>query len=148
MDYTTTLRLFQTGKGICCEIAPAYSYLLMQAGVEATTMMGFDHEWSYVRIGGHEYHIDPTFVLEGSESLAWFMMNDVQREKDGFIPDQCVITSNYSQDHPHPDYTADDDTFSVLWDYNFEAFFPERGILRCWRHTEEWDMDYFDFCYE
>ena len=44
VDYTTTYRLFATGTGICFEIARAYSYLLMQAGVDASTVMGNAHE--------------------------------------------------------------------------------------------------------
>ena len=148
LDYVTTLRLFQTGTGICSEISPAYSYLLMQAGVEATIMIGNNHEWSYVRIGGRDYHIDPTFVLNSAESLAWFMMTDEQREKDGFVKGEYFMTSNYAQDHPHPEHTADDSTFSVLWDYNLEEFLPDRNSLRCWRHTEGWEKEYFDFDYD
>ncbi len=44
VDYTMTYRLFESGTGICFEIARAYSYLLMQAGVDATTVMGGGHE--------------------------------------------------------------------------------------------------------
>ena len=124
LDYTTTLRLFRTGTGICCEIAPAYSYLLMQAGVDATVMIGNNHEWSYVRIGGHDYHVDPTFVISSDESLAWLMMTDEQRAKEGFGKGEYFITSNYSRDHAHPDY-----------------------ILSCRRYTEGWETVYFDFAY-
>lgn len=148
VDYTTTLRLFRTGKGICSEIAPAYSYLLMQAGVDATVMMGNDHEWSYVLINGCNYHIDPTYVLDSDESLAYFMMTDTQRGKDGFDPEKCTIVSNYSQDHPHPSYTADNDSFSVIWDYQLEAFLPEEHRLRCWKWTEGWEKERFVFDYE
>ena len=147
VDYTTTLRLFRTGKGICSEIAPAYSYLLMQAGVDATVMMGNDHEWSYVRINGHNYHIDPTYVLSTEESLSYFMMTDTQREKDGFSLEKCTIVSNYSNDHPHPAYTADDGSYSVLWDCSLDAFLPESHSLRCWKYKEGWEKDFmvFDF---
>ncbi len=145
---TTPMHLFRTGTGICSEIAPAYSYLLMQAGVEATTMLGTDHEWSYVRIGGREYHIDPTFVLSSEESLEYFMMNDEQRALSGFPRDDMVITSNYSQDHPHPDYAADDSTFSVLWGYQFEELFPDENKLRCWQYSEGWEKVHFDFNYD
>ena len=125
LDYTTTLRVFQTGTGICCEVAPAYSYLLMQAGVDATVMNGTNHAWSYVRIGGRDYHIDPTFVLSSEEgSLEWFMMTDEQRGKDGFERDRSFIVCNYSQDHPHPDYAADDDTYAEMWDRRIEDYLP------------------------
>ena len=148
LDYTTTLRLFQTGKGICCEIAPAYSYLLMQAGVEATVMVGYNHQWSYVRIGGRDYHIDPTFVISSDSSLAWLMMTDEQREKDGYEKNGCFIICNYSQDHPHPDYTADDSTYSMIWDCCFEEFLPDENKLRCRLYSEGWEADCIDFFYE
>ena len=145
---TTPMHLFRTGTGICSEIAPAYSYLLMQSGVEATTMMGPDHEWSSVRIGGHEYHIDPTFVLESEESLEYFLMTDEQRALSGFTREEMTITSNYSGDHPHPDYMANDSTYSVLWNYQFEALFPNENRLRCWQYTEGWEKAYVDFDYD
>ena len=146
-DYTTTYRLFKTGMGICREIAPAYSYLLMQAGVEATVMSGSRHQWSYVRINGRNYHIDPTYLLSDRNSLSYFMMTDDQRDAEGCSKDDFQITCNYSEDHPHPDYTADDDTFSTIWDYIFERFFPDENKLLCWRYTEDWKEEYIEFDY-
>lgn len=147
VDYTTPCRPLRTGIGICSEFAPLYSYLLMQAGVDATTMSGSAHEWSYVRTGGLNYHIDPTFVLGDEGSLAYFMMTDDQREATGISKDVFVITSNYSTENPHPDYTADDDRFSPLWERRFDAFFPDQDILRCWQYTEGWDKRFLDFDY-
>ena len=147
VDYTTPLRVFETGMGICTEISRAYSYLLMQAGVDAATVMGGGHEWSYVRINSVNYHIDPTFAINNLSSLAYFMMTDEQREATGYGKDGFVFISNYSQDHPHPDYTADDDTFRPLWERQLEAFSPEENILRCWQYTEGWEKDYLDFDY-
>lgn len=147
VDYATTYRLFRTGNGICSEIAPAYSYLLMQAGVDATTMMGAAHEWSYVRINGHNYHIDPTFAINNMDSLAYFMMTDEQREATGYGREVSFITSNYSKDHPHPDYTADEGSFSQIWGYQLEEFFPEKDKLRCWQYIEGWEKRYLDFDY-
>ena len=145
---TTPMHVFRTGTGICSEIAPAYSCLLTQTGVEATTMMGASHEWSYVRIGGCEYHIDPTFVLDGEESLEYLMMTDEQRALSGFARDEMTITSNYSADHPHPEYSADDGTYSAIWDYRFEKLLPEENKLRCWQYSEGWEKVHFDFNYD
>ena len=147
VDYTTTYRLFKTGIGICSEIAPAYSYLLLQAGVEATIMMGDSHEWSYVRINGHNYHIDPTFVIGEPGSLAYLMMTDDQRAYSGYSKEKSIITSNYSQDHPHPDYVADDDAFSPIWQANFEELLPDENILRCWQYGEGWVKEMISFDY-
>ena len=148
VDYTSAYRFFQNGIGICHEIALAYSYLLMQAGVEATTMMGSDHEWSYVRISGKNYHIDPTFVLGDKYSLSYFMMNDEQRTANGYGRDHYVITSNYSHEISLPTYTADDDTFRPLWNKPFESFSHEDHTVLC--STEvgdagEWSYIEFDY---
>lgn len=147
VDYTTTYRLFKTGTGICFEIARAYSYLLMQAGVDAATVMGGAHEWSYVRINGVNYHVDPTFALDTGRSLAYFMMTDGRREATGYGREGFVFVSNYSQDHPHPDYTADDDHFAALWERRLEDFSPREHILRCWKFTDEGERDVIDFDY-
>ena len=147
VDYTTTYRLFETGTGICFEIARAYAYLLMQAGVDATTVMGAAHEWSYVRSNNVNYHIDPTFAIDTLSSLAYFMMTDEQREATGYNKEGFIFISNYSQDHPHPEYTADDDTFRSLWDRRLEAFSPRENILRCWQFTSGWEKDYLDYDY-
>ena len=147
MDYTTTYRLFGSGTGICFEIARAYSYLLMQVGVDATTVMGGGHEWNYVRINGFNYHVDPTFAIDSGSSLAYFMMTDEQREETGYVRDGFIFICNYSQNHPHPEYTADDDTFEPLWERQLDALFLRENILRCWQYTEGWEKSYFDFDY-
>lgn len=120
--WLSSYRVLTGGTGICQEVSVAYAYLLMQAGVEATTMFGqraYDHErhqWAYVRINGRDYHIDPTYVLN-DPTLRYFMMDDAQREAaDEYMREYYTITSNYSQDHPHPEYAAFDRTYSPLWD--------------------------------
>ena len=119
----------------------------MQAGVDATIMMGGDHQWSYVRINGKDYHIDPTFVIGSQGSLSYFMMTDEQRDLTGYNRAEYIITSNYAQDHPHPDYTADDDTFRPVWDYTFEAFFPAEDKLLCWQYADNLEKDYLECDY-
>lgn len=148
VDYTTSYRFLTTGIGICHEISTAYSYLLMQVGVEATTMMGGDHEWSYVRLNGCNYHIDPTFALSTPDSLCYFLMTDEQREASGFDRNAWFITSNYSQDNPHPDYAADDETFCPLWDLNFESFSHESHTVYCTAEAGEFgERKSFEFDY-
>ena len=148
VDYTSAYRFFETGIGICHEISSAYSYLLMQAGVEATIMMGSDHQWSYVRIHGHNYHIDPTFAINNQGSLSFFMMTDQQREATGYGKEEYIIASNYAQDHAHPDYVADDPFFEALWDTSFETFFHDTHTILCWAETGdygEWTYLKFDY---
>ncbi len=156
-EYTeeiSCLRFFRTGKGICQEVSTAYSYLLMQAGVDATVMSGTRasdgeaHQWSYVRINGWNYHIDPTCVLD-THTLDYFMMNDEQREATGFGKDTWIITSNYAREHPHPDYAAEDDTFRPLWDgwYNW-SFIHDEKILKCWGEDENGEYVVLEFDYQ
>ncbi len=155
VDYTSCYRFFQTGIGICHEISSAYSYLLLQAGVQATTMSGnrsldgMGHQWSYVRINGKEYHIDPTYVLGTGGALRYFLMTDAKREEEDFY-DQATFyaVSHYSQDHPHPAYVADDETFAPLWAYAFESFDHAAHTVFCPEGESEYgEWTYYKFDY-
>ena len=129
-DYTSSYRLLTGKTGICSEISKAYSYLLMQVGVNATTVMGGDHEWSYIRLNGKNYHIDPTFVLSMDPGdLAYFLMTDDQRDVDGYEKANYTYVSNYAQDYPHPAYAANDETFAKLWSVYFDSLDHENQIL-------------------
>ncbi len=155
VDYTSCYRFFQTGIGICHEVSSAYSYLLLQAGVQATTMSGnraYDHEghqWSYVRLNGKEYHIDPTYVLGTGGALRYFLMTDAKREEeDSYDPATFYAVSHYSQDHPHPDYVADDETFAPLWDQFFEALDRDTHTVLCPTTQSDYgEWSYFRFDY-
>ena len=154
VDYTSCYRFFQTGIGICHEISSAYSYLLLQAGVQATTMSGnraYDeagHQWSFVRINGKNYHIDPTYALGTGGDLCYFMMTDAQREaEDCYDPATFYAVSHYSRENPHPDYTADDETFRPLWDLSYEAFNHETHTVCGQKQSDygEWTNYTFDY---
>ena len=67
---------------------------------------------------------------------------------NGYGKVEYVITSNYAQDHPHPDYVADDDTFRPLWDKSFESFSHETHTILCWTESGdygEWTCYEFDY---
>ena len=79
--------------GICCEFAGAYSYLLLQAGVDATPFEGDGdvgyHGWTYVVVGGKGYHCDATWGAHGENpdtrlTLQYFMMTEQERLDSGF----------------------------------------------------------------
>ena len=154
VDYTSCYRFLQTGIGICHEISAAYSYLLMQAGVQATTMSGnrsYDHEghqWSFVRLNGKNYHIDPTYVLGSSGDLRYFLMTDEKREEeDCYDPATFYAVSHYSREHPHPDYTADDETFRPLWDLDLLTFYHDTHTVLGEKENDygEWVQLTFDY---
>ena len=153
-DYLSSYRVLSTGTGICQEFSVAYAYLLLQAGVDATNMSGHrsydraSHQWTYVKINGHNYHIDPTYVIGDPYSLEYFMMDDAQREAaDGYLREEYVICSNYAQDHPHPDYTADDDSFRPIWTGRFLGMDHENRILRysAFNGENQWVELCFDY---
>ena len=129
-DYGTSYRLLTEKTGICSDIAKAYSYLLMQVGVDATTVMGGNHEWSYIRLNGKNYHVDATFALNDAPGeLFYFLKTDESRLEDGFKIEEFIYCSNYSQDHPHLEYVANDETFHELWFVYFDSLDHENMLL-------------------
>ena len=143
-EWLSSYRVFTTGTGICQEFSVAYAYLLMQVGIEATNMSGIrsydhmSHQWTYVRMNGHNYHIDPTYVI-GDHVLDYFMMDDQQREAaDDYHKENFVITSNYAQDHPHPAYAVDDRAFQALWGGEFIRFDHAAKTLYYRIYDDDW----------
>ncbi len=143
-DYLSSYRVLTQKTGICQEFSVAYAYLLLQAGVDASNMSGHrsydraSHQWSYVRIHGHSFHIDPTYVVGDHYSLSYLMMTDEQREaEDCYYRNEYVICSNYAQDHPHPDYSAEDDSFRAIWQGRYLGFDHETRTL----YYEQFDGD-------
>lgn len=130
-DYVSTYRLLTGKTGICHEISNAYAYLLMQSGVNITTVMGGNHEWNYLRLNGENYHCDPTFALnDGPGEMFYFLMTDDERCADGtFDKDDFLFCSVYADDHPHPNYKAEDETFSDLRYCIFDSIDHENQIL-------------------
>ena len=140
VDYLTAMRVFNERKGICCEISTAYSFLLTEAGVDATTMSGsrsYDsagHQWSYVRIGGKCYHIDPTYAIcyKDSLKLAYFMMDDDKREEEDFYDRSTFyMTCCYATEFDRPCYPAEDKKYEYLWDNTFVSMDHESHKIYC-----------------
>ena len=119
--------------GICSECAVAYSYLLLQAGVDATVAGGTGsdgegHEWSYLTINGKYYHVDPTFAMGHENSLSYFMMTDERRKlENGYTKKKTSIACHYKEDYNGEKYDANDDFFAPLWG----------GTLTSWDHKKK-----------
>lgn len=140
-DQVWGYRVFIEKQGICQEFSIAYSYLLLQAGVDATVMSGnraYDsqgHQWSYVTINGKYYQIDPTYVLGSGNSLAYFMMDDAQRtEEDTYVPAECTLCNHYGRENiknfkRDKKYDCTDDSYKELWKGYFESIDTEKNIL-------------------
>ena len=142
-------RLLTEGTEVCQGISFAYSYLLLEAGVDATIVKGdgedgIGHQWSLVTIDGKYYHIDPTFYVSG-EGLNIFLMNDEERYAvGGYDPTGFVYASNYYQHYDHGEYPADDDTYSPLWGTYLLYWDSDQNVM----HLMNGYADYFDFEYE
>ena len=141
-------------RGICQEVSQAYSFLLTQAGVDATVMSGVraydsaSHRWSYIRMNGKNYHIDPTYVL-GTHDLSFFMMTDAQRAAEDDYPVQdFVITSTYTQMYEHPEYKADDETFSELWHKEYGSLDTAGNTLTYYYLDDSYETVYDTFSYD
>ena len=146
-NYLSSYRMLTGKKGICQEISVAYSYLMMQTGAEIDVVGGVSetdgehHQWSYIRLNGHDYHIDPTWVLEMNGKLDYFLMTDAQRyAQGGYSKDRFRYVSSYTQDHPYPDYQANDETFAELWGGYFSRLDHENRTL--YYETEDADGDW------
>ena len=136
IDNLSAYRFLTTDHGICCECAPAFSYLLLQAGVDAATVggntprTGEGHSWSYVTINGKNYHVDPTYAMSSGDYLAYFMMTDEQREnEDGYQKKNMTVGCHYKSEHNGMEYTADDDFFAPLWGGYFTSFDPDKNLI-------------------
>ena len=131
LSYVSAYRLLTGKTGICHELANAYSYLLMQVGVDAMTVMGGNHEWSYIQLNGTNFHIDPTWALNlYPGELGYFLMTDEQRCDNGYFDvSRFLYCSNYSKDHPHPDYAANDTAFRPLWSGLFDSLDHEKQLV-------------------
>lgn len=135
-DTLGAYRFLTTGHGICSECAPAFSYLLLQAGVESTVVGGHcpstddGHSWVYVTINGKNYHVDPTYVMSSSGYLSYLMMTDEQREvEDGYQRKDFRFARNPSGEYEGKDLVADDDYFAPLWGGYFTSWDTDKNII-------------------
>ena len=152
VEDTDAYRLLMTGHGICSEVASAYSFLLMQAGVDTTIIdaqsdVSDNHEWSLVRINGKSYHIDPTYALSTDSQLAYFMMNDVQRY-DTYAYNDLFIAGVYGQEHKIQGYKAEDDTYRPWWDWYMTGLDAEKNIINYYYFDENGNYMEAEYKYE
>lgn len=101
--------------GICSEFSRAYSYLLVQAGVDATTVGDFGHSWSFVKIGDKYYHVDVTWGLDYS-NLSNFMMTTTRKlETSGDDIYDMSIDKYKDPSLQTCGFDTEDDYFAALW---------------------------------
>ena len=134
VDGLSPYRFLMTGHGICSECGPAFTYLLLQAGVQAdniggnTEYSGEGHSWVYVTVNGKHYHVDPTYAMQSGLNLSYLMMTDEHREdEDGFKKSKNTIARNKKGDLRTSALDADDDFFAPL----------NHGFLSSWDHDKK-----------
>jgi len=119
---------FMNHKGQCIDFSAVYSYLLLQAGVQAFSVgcdEPLDHEWVYAVVNGKGYYIDPTWGLLSETGLDlvkldYFMMSgDLRVQADcnidnltsGLLPKFWVNNSKVKLDADDSSYNTGKDTF-------------------------------------
>ncbi len=105
-------------KGICGELSGLYSYLLLQCDVDACCFRdeNLKHRWSYVKVDGIGYHVDPTWFY----TLEDFMVPSGIRKQNLKKKDisASIEPVYYFDDEPLKkagiDFSANDDRFAEL----------------------------------
>lgn len=134
---------FKTKQGICTDLGALYAYLLMQCGVDAIEVensgmfssAGF-HAWTYVSIGGKNYHIDVTAALRSGKaepgvSLDHFLMTDLDRDAAGYIYEELEVPMIHMAAKDCRDYIfiADDTSYRLPEGSYCTGYDAERKIL-------------------
>lgn len=86
-------RALMESSGICQSFAPAYSYLLMQIGIDACPAGGLSsdnstaHEWTLLKLCDKWFFADVTFEnTDGGNRLFYFGMTAKRRSEEGDYP--------------------------------------------------------------
>lgn len=121
MEDQSAYRCLVEKKGICCEIAALYNFLLLQVGVDSEEMGGSangeGHSWLFVTIDGESYHVDATWGLtEKSVYMDYFMMTDKLRaDRDGFATEKLTIAAWGDQSRKNYRFASTDEKYKDLW---------------------------------
>lgn len=85
-------------KAVCAGYAKAFNVLLHRVGLETSYVKGtsLNHGWSYVKLDGQWYHVDPTWddtriSLAGKTSREYLLRNDAEFGKDHGVWEVRVI---------------------------------------------------------
>ena len=156
-------RAFENKSGICLELSGLYSYLLLQCGIQADFMRGGEgiiidkdrngHQWSFARINGMDYHIDPTYGLSkpdkcnGYTRLGFFLMSDTARQKRGkFDPEYYNLNAIKGEMNDNSMYKATDERYAELWRGYLVDLDTENNIVYyCDVKTGEQKEFYYDY---
>ena len=75
----TDASVFLNDTSVCDGYARAMNLMLHEAGVKSQYVRTEDHAWVIVNVGGHYFHVDPTWDDDGAEiCYDWFMKSDTE----------------------------------------------------------------------
>ena len=78
----TDVSVFINDETVCEGYARAMNLLLHEAGIESCYVYTPDHAWVIAKIGGHYFHVDPTWDDGNTVNYDWFMLSDSQICRD------------------------------------------------------------------
>lgn len=82
-EYHTDGSILLNDSTVCEGYAKALNLLCNYAGVESYYIHSNDHAWNIVKIGGHYFHVDPTWDdTDGIKSYECFMRSDSEMRDD------------------------------------------------------------------
>ena len=97
--------VFTENRGICVSFAWAFSELMSQVGMYATTASGETtdgeaHSWNYIRVDGNFYFFDPTFELNYKNGTAYVYYGMTLEERAREIKRETITAGHYSFEPP------------------------------------------------
>ena len=82
----TDISVFLNDSSVCEGYARGFNLLLHEAGIESCYVINKTHAWNIVKLGGHYFHIDPTWNDDDDVgtgiSYDWFLKTDDEIKGD------------------------------------------------------------------
>lgn len=139
-------------EGQCIDLAGVYSYLLLQAGVEAFQVgcsnESIAHDWVYLVIDGAGYYSDVTWSLRptGEEELplCYFLMNGARREESGCSLDELTspLLPNYWFSRSNSVVSADNDRLVFPYEAYLSSLDEANKIVHYTIYNNEYEVSY------
>ena len=68
--------IFMNASSVCEGYAKCYNLLLNRAGIETYYLVGKEHAWNIIKLGGHYFHSDTTWDDGDNINYDWFLKSD------------------------------------------------------------------------
>jgi transglutaminase/protease-like cytokinesis protein 3 len=132
---------------VCSGFALLYKHLLLQAGVEATSVKGFarftdaqagfptggiDHEWNAVKLDGDWYLMDLTWASTTAQKGVpndFYFLTDPQ----AFVSQHLPLDSRWqllSRSVSKTDFDRFPKYYDAYFNLGFTPYFPKQGLIR------------------